>query len=295
MCAVCSWPSGAPWADRMNGNERLAEIVDDFKGAKKHPVWGRALDFAGDLWVARVHLDRLARETTGADRLVVDQVLLPPERRQYCRFSLPGRRTEWLGGRLAAKEAVLRLLGGGVQEKAGLSDWLVLADEQGKPFAEPQGSRCLSTPHISITHSGSQALAMAATGPCGIDIQVITPTVLKVRSRFAHKAEQELLCASRATKGLDAVHCLTLLWCAKEAVRKMVSVTPLIGFKELLLTGVSGAGGDSGELLFCMQWLRSGRQQPQENSFKVVTMFENDFAVGLSALNKAPGAGSPWK
>ncbi len=279
----------------MNGDERLAGIVDDFKGAKTPPAWERELGFSGDLWVVRVHLDRLAREITGADRLFFNQVLLPPERRQYLRFSLPGRRIEWLGGRLAAKEAVIRLLGGGVQEKAGLSDWLVLADEQGKPVVEPQSSRRLSAPHISITHSGSQALAMAATGPCGIDIQAITPAVLKVRSRFAHKAEQELLCASSATKGLDELHGLTLLWCAKEAVRKMVSVAPLIGFKELLLTGVSGAGDDRGELLFGMQWQRSGRQQPQGNFFKVVTMFENDFAVGLCAVNEAPGACRPWK
>ena len=79
-----------------------------------------------------------------------------------------GRFSEFIAGRFAAKEAVVKALGCGIGKSVGFQDIEVLPDALGKPcctIAAPALAR-LSLPldstlrvHLSITHSESMAAA----------------------------------------------------------------------------------------------------------------------------------------
>lgn len=80
-----------------------------------------------------------------------------------------GRLAEFVAGRFAAKEAVVKALGCGIGAACGLHDVEVLSDDAGRPLAtisraamerlglEPESVRV----HLSITHTGELASAYA--------------------------------------------------------------------------------------------------------------------------------------
>ena len=152
---------------------------------------------------------------------------------------LPKRRREWLGGRVAAKEAARTLmtrLGLAVPAWPGL---LVRADEDGRPRLWMAADDRPVWPAISISHSGDYAGALAAHGAdCGVDIQRVTPRVMRVGERFLSGAETALLAASPCLVGLDPAVRLCLAWAAKEAARKAIRLPAPVGFLELTLTGL---------------------------------------------------------
>lgn len=165
-------------------------------------------------------------------------ILGPAELARYHAFPFPKRQQEWLGGRLAAKEAVRELLVALGRKPRAAAALVIASDPAGRPLLETAG---LPHPiHLSISHSHGQAAALAGLSPCGIDLQLCTPTVIRVRERFATAAESAILRAALA--GLTERERLTLLWAAKEALRKMVPTRPLLGFHEALLTEIRPAG-----------------------------------------------------
>ncbi|MDA8164199.1 MAG: 4'-phosphopantetheinyl transferase superfamily protein [Desulfobacteraceae bacterium] len=168
--------------------------------------------------------------------------LTPEEHRLYNRFGSGKRQAEWLGGRMAAKLAVARLLGRplpAVRQKVA-----VLARPDGKPLVRT----ALGTGvELSLSHSGGLAAAIASFFPCGLDVQALTTTVLRVQDRFSDHAERTLL--ARLLPGQPAVQ-LTLLWAAKEALRKAISGIPLAAWSELQLTDGSVAGTGQAVLSF---------------------------------------------
>ncbi len=143
-------------------------------------------------------------------------------------FNLIKRRKQWLGGRLAAKKAIL-------QEKGNdQKDWEISNEKDGRPGAvfipSPGGE-----PAISISHSHDLAVAAAAmVKGCGIDIEPVSPRPARLAGRFSSAAE------ARVLKNLPQEHAFTLLWCAKESLRK--AVRPLPGFFDLDLVRVETGG-----------------------------------------------------
>lgn len=140
-------------------------------------------------------------------------LLSPAEAALWTNFTYPKRRLEWLGGRLAAKHSLGRLLGG---ESARLyRDYSFLPDEHGRPALEPLPG-INTTPHVSISHSRDYAAALTtATGRCGLDIQQKNARLSTVQERFASAEELALLAALP-----DPLTRLCLLWTTKEAVKK---------------------------------------------------------------------------
>jgi phosphopantetheinyl transferase len=140
-------------------------------------------------------------------------LLSPAEAALWTNFTYPKRRLEWLGGRLAAKHSLGRLLGG---ESARLyRDYSLLPDEHGRPALEPLPG-INAAPHVSISHSRDYAAALTtAAGRCGLDIQQTTARLSTVQERFASTEELALLAALP-----DPLTRLCLLWTAKEAVKK---------------------------------------------------------------------------
>ena len=169
-------------------------------------------------------------------------ILAPEELATLGRLSLVSRRREWLGGRLAAKHAAA-LLFAEAEFPQGTRRWqeyTILADENGRPFLS-LGSRGtqFSMASISISHSGYFAAAMAVyKGCCGIDIQKITPQVIKVQTRFCSADEERVLREAFPGDTANTAGPLTKLWAAKEALRKAAFAHPLPGFLEMELAEI---------------------------------------------------------
>ncbi len=174
-------------------------------------------------------------------RALAERYLGAEERERFLAFSYPKRQAEWLGGRLAAKEAAHRFMAPASTADPNWRQWPIQQNQQGKPFIQgalPPGRK---NPAISISHSGGLAVAMATgSGSCGIDLQIITPSLHKVRERFASVAELALLEEPEGLRGLEPLARLGLLWTAKEAYRKAKERTPLLGFLEMRLQRVEG-------------------------------------------------------
>ena len=142
------------------------------------------------------------------DCLQAEQILNCAEGARLRSLALAKRRTEWLGGRCAAKFALMQLCG---QPEVAPACFAIANEDCGRPFVQ---ASLAPLPRLSLSHSGGLAVALAAQGPCGLDVQEACPTLARVQERFASPAEQALggSCA--------LLRWLALIWAAKEAVKK---------------------------------------------------------------------------
>ena len=104
--------------------------------------------------------------------------------------------------------------------KMEFGDWKTLHSLNGKP--RPTNNSI----EISITHDRGIAGIIKSINPCGIDIQEITPKVIRVKSKFINENDIYFL----SEKERD----LTVLWCAKEVLYK-INGKPNIFFKEHMI------------------------------------------------------------
>ena len=206
------------------------------------------LNYSDAMSLVVLDLESLAMETRRVgEKVMADSCLSLMEQQQFAAFSYEKRKNEWLGGRIGAKIAAARCMaasdtGGGTA--VGWQDIGIASQESGRPYPvlNKQGRKPQNLPDISISHSTQLAAAMAVSrGKCGVDIQQASSRTVKVRERFCTPAEFEIL------QGLlpDAVDTLrlTLLWTAKEALRKAADSTPVPGFLELQLKDIVASQG----------------------------------------------------
>ena len=104
--------------------------------------------------------------------------------------------------------------------KVELGNWKTYHNPNGKPHPINNSSE------ISITHDKGIAGLIKSMKPCGIDIQEITPKVIRVKSKFVN--ENDFYSISEKEKDL------TVLWCAKETLYK-INGNPNIFFKEHMI------------------------------------------------------------
>ncbi len=254
-------------------------VIEDFLAGslgdklRQHPA------FAVGCEVSRLSLAGLAaRCEAEGEGVVARYYLCAGELARWQGFSLPKRRLEWLGGRIAAKDAAMRLRGLAVCEREW-RHWQLAADPSGRPRL---AGGAAPLPEISISHSGGWATAMAASSHCGIDIQQRLETVVRVKSRFCLAGEAERLAASLG--GVAEGARLTLLWAAKEAIRKAAPVAPMPAFAEMELLAVDGQA--NGLMFFdcCV------RRQGKGLSLPVGVVLAGGYAVALVAMP----AGMQW-
>jgi acyl transferase domain-containing protein/phosphopantetheinyl transferase len=162
------------------------------------------------------------------------------ERAQWRALSqVPKRRYEWLLGRVAAKEALRRLL----QRRLGIAlapaDIEIVPDANGRPqvvgaWRERLGVR----PVVSIAHSGGVAAALAALDSrvlVGIDIELVNPERDGFEALAFAPDERQLV----STLDADARREWQLrMWCAKEAAGKAIGrgLLPGVGSLQVLET-----------------------------------------------------------
>ena len=254
-------------------------LIEDFFAKGRGDKLRRLPPMVAGCTVSRLRLDDLALccETDGEEE-VAGRYLCRGEFAHWRGFRLRKRRLEWLGGRIVAKEAAMRWCGLAHTDR-DWQQWQLAVLPTGRPeLVAGVGS----LPDISISHSHNQAVAMATARRCGIDIQQQRDSVLRVRSRFCQAGEVDLLAARLAA--LAPLSRLTLLWSAKEAIRKAVVVAPLPAFEEMELTAVRGEA--DGLMIFecCFQRQRKSLQ------LEVVVVLDHDFAVALVATE----SGNQW-
>lgn len=195
------------------------------------PRWQQHFSPAARLRLGAVELAALSDCTSD----LVSHYLSADELGRWTELRHEKRRTEWLGGRLAAKWAAAGLLGETTVDWQGL---VIRSEEDGRPYVATETHAV--APFISISHSGHMAAALAANLPCGLDIQQPGAKIHRVKERFASSEEEDILNASVPTSVTETER-LTMLWAAKEAVRKMVRASPLLGFMEIRLLAGHGA------------------------------------------------------
>ena len=186
----------------------------------------------------------------------VSQIVLHgAERRPFA--EMPGainRRTEWLFGRIAAKEAVRRFLHENYQARWTDADVHVWADGSGKPHALGAWQDRLSVHlDLAIAHTAQFVVAVvAANARVGVDVEQRGRTLSEefIRGVFGPD-ELEL-----AANAVDAPAALVRFWCAKEAVSKALGTGIRYPPKELI---VDGFMPDTGEMTVSLhgQWLEA--------------------------------------
>ncbi|PID71723.1 MAG: hypothetical protein CSB34_05995 [Desulfobulbus propionicus] len=139
-------------------------------------------------------------------------ILSAQEVTQLSKFSLRKRYLEWLSGRITAKLCLSTLMQQEQHKNFTLADFSILPDDLGRPVVVGINN----PPTLSISHSGTYAVAMASRAPqCGVDIQSISPTLEKVAARFTNQEEKSLFCDNH-----NALESLAIIWATKEAVKK---------------------------------------------------------------------------
>ena len=143
------------------------------------------------------------------------------------------RRTEWLFGRLAAKEAVRRFLKDYYQARWSDADIQIWPDDSGKPHALGAWSEFLTTKlDIAIAHTSQFVIAIAAANSrVGVDVE---STARDLSEEFTSGVftPEELELAAGAVK---SAHAIIRFWCAKEAVSKALGTGIRYSPKEMVI------------------------------------------------------------
>ncbi len=208
---------------------------------------------------------------------VLNKYLTDAERHKFACFKYEKRKVEWLAGRVAVKNAVIDLCG---NSKENWKMWQVVAKKSGRPYIKSDKS----CPEISISHSGGYAVAMAAMNiSCGIDIQEVTEKVVKVKDKFVDDEESDLCKITNNINRLSEEKFLTLLWSAKESLRKGVELIPVPGFLELKLCGISGELSKGFVFDFIFQ--RDLKNSKNSELLKTFQKIEGKYAISIFCSN----------
>jgi phosphopantetheinyl transferase len=237
-----------------NGPMRLLPLPEPLViGIKKNCAWIR-------LHGAMLDLDQLRTLVhNGQEKALCREWLHREEQEKLETLHYEKRHLEWLGGRICAKQATLQYLHDMNPVSAKKNSTLsrrtlqattlrapllqIMTTASGRPFLDSNiPANELDLPSISISHSRKYALAVAASTACGIDIQITSDALVRVQDRFCSQKEEELL--GRSLMQLQLPDHLTLLWAAKEAVKKGAQLENMPGFLDLSLTHIQPTAKD---------------------------------------------------
>jgi phosphopantetheinyl transferase len=233
------------------------------------------------------HLSLVLLPLTELEQTQAASWLTPAELERFAQFTYPKRKLEWLGGRMAAKYAAVSAAT--FQEIDAVPQWLnleVAAAADGRPFIRAADNSARALPDISISHSHGMAAAMAAAhGRCGVDIQKVTPSVIRIQTKFAAPAEVEIL-QDLAGSGPEASQ-LTLLWAAKEALKKAMGTRSLPGFLGVQLAGAAtDTNGKIGNYFIFEFNLSDITASRATDSYSVAALFYEEHVLAFTGVEE---------
>lgn len=129
----------------------------------------------------------------------------------FHQISAQNVRVQWLASRFA------------LQQVAKVPEMEVRKDHFGKPH--------LANDHrfMSLSHCQGYAAAIASEAPVGVDVEMVSSRVQRIKDRFLSEQEQALLGQSDAA--------LVLAWSAKESVYKMHGEKKLLFKEQMVIEG----------------------------------------------------------
>jgi phosphopantetheinyl transferase len=129
----------------------------------------------------------------------------------------PRRKRQWLNGRIAAKDAVRQYLWIKHGRRILFPKELAISNSpQGQPCVRPHITQSYEEPlHISISHKGLLAAAIAGPHPVGIDVETIEPRSESFLALAFSPEELALLPDNEREEWLARA------WAAKEAAGKV--------------------------------------------------------------------------
>ena len=175
-------------------------------------------------------------------KILSNVILNAPERKELLEMKgSVARRTEWLFGRIAAKEAVRRYLKDFHQARWSYADVQIWPNENGKPQAiGAWGDNLSSRLDVAIAHTSQFVIALAAANArVGVDVESATRN-LSEEFTYGVFLPDEL---EHATKSANASQTIIRFWCAKEAVSKALGTGIRYSPKEMMISGFLADSG----------------------------------------------------
>ena len=167
------------------------------------------------------------------------------------------RRTEWLFGRIAAKEAVRRFLQEHYQARWCDADVQVWRDDSGKPHPIGTWKDYLSSAiDLAIAHTAQFVVAVvAANARVGVDVEACDRDLSEEFTRGVFTPDELEL----AVHAANAPSTVIRFWCAKEAVSKALGTGIRYSPRELVVDAFRPETGEM-ELKLTGQWLEPFKQ-----------------------------------
>ncbi|MEW6297193.1 MAG: acyltransferase domain-containing protein, partial [Thermodesulfobacteriota bacterium] len=202
------------------------------------------------------------------------------------------RRTEWLLGRLVAKDAVRRFLLARANLRLCPADIEIDTDEYGAPLVRGLWAAAAGcVPCLTLAHADGMAVAIAAECQpdegVGVDIERVRDLPGEVEEAAFAPAERELL----ARRDRDAARgWLLRFWCAKEALGKALGRGVIGGPRSLLVRQFDAQTGRVS--LTLAGRLARELAVPRGSAFLVHTYCDGDYVVASTRVRK-PGQRTP--
>ncbi|WP_333473226.1 beta-ketoacyl synthase N-terminal-like domain-containing protein [Lolliginicoccus lacisalsi] len=205
---------GAVWAQITGWQDRRFDSNPAIRATDCEPEHNTLATLHQEGWaeVAEMWPDLATRE------LVVRKMLGAPERDQYEAVP-PRRKRQWLLGRIAAKDAIRQLLWRTAAAGIFPQEIEIGNEPGGAPFATGTHGRSLPPLTLSIAHCAELGVAIAASSPCGVDVEEVLERDTTTENAALTEHERGLL--DTLASSADRALWFTRFWTAKEAVAKM--------------------------------------------------------------------------
>lgn len=209
----------------------------------------------------------------------LENICSPSEIKTLRSYKMEKRRQEWFAGRICAKMAAVDFITQQHGNHLEMNQIVIDNMPSGRPFITcPDHHLPQSECDLSISHSGRYAIAMTAADRCGLDIQEPRQTLVRVKDRFCLDGEVALLHDAIAKP--NDISCLTLLWAAKEAVRKTYSLQFIPEFLHLALDSVEASGSG---------WLRITFRHTHIKPTVICGLYQ-DYGIAICITGGSPSA-----
>ena len=233
---------------RMDGWEELTERVpNEYRDVVMQPatgfltapigadLLGRPLTDVASAFITDIPYPIFERNEELWLRTMSHVILDASERREFAAMTgSASRRTEWLFGRAAAKEAVRRFLKDFYQARWSDADVRIWSDDSGKPHAVGAWNDLLPVKlDIAISHTAQFVVALcAANARVGVDVESVARDLSEEFAAGVFTPEELELAAQAA----NASQATIKFWCAKEAVSKALGTGIRYSPKEMTVT-----------------------------------------------------------